>query len=106
LRLLAEVGEAVSSTLDLRGVLSTILTRSVALTGADAGAVFRYSRAERALRLVEAAELDDAFARRVRDLKVAEAETVMTEAAARRTPIQLADLAAQPVADRCCFRCR
>jgi signal transduction histidine kinase len=96
LKLLSEVGQAVSSTLDLRGVLSTILGRSVALTGADAGAIFRYSRAERAFRLVEAAGLDDAFARRVRDLRVAEAETVMTEAAARRTPIQLADLAARP----------
>ncbi len=96
LRLLNEVGRAVSSTLDLSAVLSTILGRSVAITGADAGAVFRYSRAERAFRLVEAAGLDDAFAQRVRDLRVAEAETVMTEAAARRTPIQLADLAARP----------
>ncbi len=96
LRLLNEVGQAVSSTLDLRAVLSTILGRSVALIGADAGAVFRYSRAERAFRLVEAAGLDDAFALRVRDLRVAEAETVMTEAAARRTPIQLADLALRP----------
>jgi GAF domain-containing protein/anti-sigma regulatory factor (Ser/Thr protein kinase) len=93
LRLLNEVGQAVSSTLDLGAVLSTILGRSVALTGADAGAVFRYSRAERAFRLVEAAGLDDAYARRVRDLRVAETETVMTEAAARRAPIQLADLA-------------
>ena len=96
LRLLNEVGRAVSSTLDLSAVLATILGRSVTITGADAGAVFRYSRAERAFRLVEAAGLDDAFARRVRDLRVAEAETVMTEAAARRTPIQLADLATRP----------
>jgi signal transduction histidine kinase len=96
LRLLAEVGQAVSSTLELRAVLSTILTRSLAITEADAGAVFRYSRGERAFRLVEAAGLDDAFARRVRDLRVAEAETVMTEAAARRIPIQLADLTTRP----------
>jgi signal transduction histidine kinase len=96
LRLLNEVGQAVSSTLDLSAVLSTILTRSVAITGADAGAVFRYSRAERAFRLVEAAALYDAFARRVRDLRVAEAETVMTEAAARRIPIQFADLTTRP----------
>jgi signal transduction histidine kinase len=96
LRLLAEVGQAVSSTLDLRAVLSTILTRSVAITGADAGAVFRYSRDEHSFRLVEAAGLDDAFARRLRDLKVAEAETAMSEAAARRSPLQLADLALRP----------
>src|SRR5947207_9931919 len=48
LKALGEVGQAVSSTLDLRAVLSTILDRSLALAGADAGAIFRYSRAERA----------------------------------------------------------
>jgi HAMP domain-containing protein len=40
LRMLSEIGQAVSSTLDLRAVLSTILTRSVGLTIADAGAIF------------------------------------------------------------------
>ena len=44
LKALSEVGQAVSSTLDLGAVLSTILDRSVGLTGADAGAIFRYSR--------------------------------------------------------------
>ncbi len=40
LKMLSEVGQAVSSTLDLRAVLSTILTRSVGLTGAEAGVDF------------------------------------------------------------------
>jgi signal transduction histidine kinase len=66
------------------------------MTGADAGAVFRYSRTERTFRLVEAAGHDDGFARAVRDLRVAEAETAMSEAAAQRSPIQLADLAQRP----------
>jgi signal transduction histidine kinase/uncharacterized protein YdeI (YjbR/CyaY-like superfamily) len=96
LTMLSEVGQAVSSTLDLRLVLATILIRSVALTGADAGAVFRYNRAERAFRLVEAAGLDDGFARAVHDVSIAEAETAMSEAAARRAPVQLADLALRP----------
>jgi signal transduction histidine kinase len=98
LTMLSEVGQAVSSTLDLRAVLSTILTRSVGLTGADAGAVFRYSGAARAFRLVEAVGWDETHARRVRDLSVAEGETVMGEAAARRTPIQIADLTDWPSA--------
>ena len=42
-------------------VLSTILNRSVGLTGANAGAIFRYSRAERAFRLVEAVGWDEAL---------------------------------------------
>src|SRR5256714_1218777 len=93
LRVLSEVGQAVSSTLDLRAVLSTILTRSVGLTGADAGAIFRYNRVERAFRLVEAVGWDESVVRSVRDLPVAEVESGMGEAAAHRAPIQLADLA-------------
>ncbi|HEV2551120.1 MAG TPA: GAF domain-containing protein [Stellaceae bacterium] len=92
LKLLSEVGQAVSSTLDLRSVLSTVLTRSVAMTGVDAGAVFRHRRADRAFHLVEAVGWDEGLMRSVRDLKVPESESAMGEAAAKRTPIQLADV--------------
>jgi signal transduction histidine kinase/HPt (histidine-containing phosphotransfer) domain-containing protein/FixJ family two-component response regulator len=98
LRALNEVAQAVSSRLDLRPVLSTVLTRSVGLTGADGGAIFRYSRTERAFHLVEAVGWDEALARSVRDLRVAESETAMGEAAARREPIQIPDLAERPSA--------
>jgi signal transduction histidine kinase/HAMP domain-containing protein len=93
LQMLSEVGLAVSSTLDLRSVLSTILSRSVGLTGADAGAIFRYGRAERAFRLVEAVGWKPALVRSVRDLAVADNESGMGEAAMKRAPVQLADLA-------------
>ena len=93
LKMLSEVGQAVSSTLDLRTVLSTVLNASLGVTWANAGAVFRYSRAERAFRLVEAVGWDEALAHSVRELHVAETESAMGEAVARRVPIQLADLA-------------
>jgi signal transduction histidine kinase/HAMP domain-containing protein len=93
LQMLGEVGRAVSSTLDLRAVLATILSRSVGLTGADAGAIFRYGRAERAFRLVEAVGWKPALVRSVRDLAVADNESGMGEAAIKRAPVQLADLA-------------
>jgi GAF domain-containing protein/sensor histidine kinase YesM len=96
LRALNEVGQAVSSTLDLRAVLSTILTRSVGLAGADAGAIFRYNRAGREFRLVDQVGWDEALARAVGDLRIAEADTAMGEAAARRAPMQVADLAERP----------
>ena len=98
LTMLSEVGQAVSSTLNLSAVLSTILTRSVGLAGADAGAIFRYNRAERSFRLVEAVGWDEALARSVSDLPIVESETAMGEAAARRAPIQIADLAQRPSA--------
>ncbi|MGB9648829.1 MAG: GAF domain-containing protein, partial [Stellaceae bacterium] len=93
LKMLNEVAQAVSSTLDLRTVLSTILNASLGVTWANAGAVFRYSRVERAFRLVEAVGWDEALAHSVRELHVAETESAMGEAVARRVPIQLADLA-------------
>jgi signal transduction histidine kinase len=93
LKMLNEVAQAVSSTLDLKTVLSTVLNASLGVTWANAGAVFRYSRAERAFRLVEAVGWDEALADSVRELHVAETESAMGEAAARRLPIQLPDLA-------------
>jgi GAF domain-containing protein/anti-sigma regulatory factor (Ser/Thr protein kinase) len=98
LKMLGEVGRAVSSTLDLRSVLSAILTASLGMTWANAGAIFRYNRAERAFRLVEAIGLDETLSGSVGDLRILEGETAMGEAVARRTPIQLADLAERPSA--------
>jgi GAF domain-containing protein len=93
LKMLREVGQAVSSTLDLKVVLSTILTASLGVTWANAGAIFRYSRVERAFRLVEAVGWDEALTRSVGDLRLAENETAMGEAVARRMPVQLAETA-------------
>jgi GAF domain-containing protein len=96
LQLLSEVGQAVSSALDVRTVLSTILTRSVGMTGADAGAVFRYRLADRSFSLVEAFGWDEALLREVGDLRISENETAMGEAAERRAPFQIADLEQRP----------
>ena len=75
LKMLGEVGQAVSSTLDLRAVSSKILNASLGVTWANAGAIFRYIRAERAFRLVEAVGWDEALQNSIGDLRVAEAET-------------------------------
>jgi signal transduction histidine kinase len=42
LRALGEVGQAISSTLDLRTVLSTIVVRATQLSGTDAGVIYEY----------------------------------------------------------------
>jgi GAF domain-containing protein/anti-sigma regulatory factor (Ser/Thr protein kinase) len=98
LKMLNEVAQAVSSTLDLRTVLSTVLNASLGVTWANAGAVFRYNRAAREFRLVEAVGWDQNLLRTVGDLRIAEAETAMGEAAAQRAPIQILDLAGRPSA--------
>jgi GAF domain-containing protein len=96
LEALNKVGQAVSSTLDLETVLSTILSWSVTLSGADAGVGFRYARTSRAYRLVEAKGWAAELVEQVRALHIDEAETGMGEAAMKQMPIQLADLAVRP----------
>jgi signal transduction histidine kinase/FixJ family two-component response regulator/HPt (histidine-containing phosphotransfer) domain-containing protein len=98
LQLLSEVGQAVSSALDVRAVLSTILTRSVGMTGADAGAVFRYRVADHSFSLVEAFGWDDALLRRVGEQHIPEEQTAIGEAAAQGAPLQLPDLVERPSA--------
>jgi GAF domain-containing protein/CheY-like chemotaxis protein/HPt (histidine-containing phosphotransfer) domain-containing protein len=98
LQLLSEVGQAVSSALDVRSVLSTILTRSVGMTGADAGAVFRYRLADRTFSLVEAFGWEDALLRSVDEMRIPESATALGEAAAQRKSLQLADLEQRPSA--------
>jgi signal transduction histidine kinase len=102
LKALSEVGQAVSSTLDLNAVLSTILSRSVGLTGSDAGAIFRYRRAARSFRLFDAVGWDEALVGEIRKLNIAEEVTALGEATARGTPVQIADLerrASNPLRD-------
>ena len=96
LKALSEVGQAVSSTLNLRAVLSTILDRSVTLAGADAGAIFRYSRAERTFRFVEAVGYTQAMVSDVRELDVGENVTGLGIATANRAPLQIPDLRERP----------
>jgi len=96
LKVLGEVGQAVSSTLDLHSVLVTILNRSIALAYADAGVIFRYSRAERAFRFVEAVGWDEATVNAVRDLDVGETVTALGDAIANCAPFQIPDLQQRP----------
>jgi signal transduction histidine kinase len=96
LKALAEVGQEVSSTLDLGAVLSTILNRSVGLTGADAGVIFRYSQGRHAFRLVEAVGWDAGLIGQVRAMRIDENMTLMGEAVAHRSPAQIADLRERP----------
>src|SRR5206468_12774289 len=55
LQALGEVGQAVSSTLDLEAVLRTIVSRATQLAGMDAGAIYEYdeTREEFYLRTVD-----------------------------------------------------
>jgi signal transduction histidine kinase len=94
---LREVGQAVSSTLDLATVLETIVTRAVALSGADAGAIYRYRSSDRQFRLGTSHGFGEALAAAIRAEPIREEETpALGRAVKERMPVQLPDLAAAP----------
>jgi signal transduction histidine kinase len=72
--------------------------RSVGMTGADAGAVFRYRPAECTYSLVEAFGWDEALSHSIGNLRIPEDQTTLDEAASQRAPVQLADIAERPSA--------
>jgi signal transduction histidine kinase len=95
LQALGEVGQAVSSSLDLHEVLTTIVARAVQLSGTDGGVIFEYDEADgklhpRATQLFEA-ELIEVI--RVRPFSLGEG--AVGRAAAERRPVQIEDIAVE-----------
>jgi len=96
LRALSVVGQAVTSSLDLKVVLETIVARAVELSGADGGAIFRYRRADHRFQLWHAVGLDPALIAKLKVMTVHEDQTELGHAARANIPIELADLAKSP----------
>jgi len=97
LKTLSEVGQAVSSTLDLRTVLTTIVARAVELAGADCGIIYRYRKATGEFRLDTSYGLPDDVAAAIRGVRIREAETIAIGRAVReRAPIEIANVAEAP----------
>ncbi|HXX11200.1 MAG TPA: GAF domain-containing protein, partial [Burkholderiales bacterium] len=94
LRSLAEVGQALNSTLDLDQVLSTLVTRAVQLSGSDNGMVYELDEASGTLRPRASygfpAELSHALASR----PVLLGESLVGRAAVARAPVQIQDISA------------
>jgi signal transduction histidine kinase len=89
---LREVGRAVSSTLDLKVVLKTIVDRAVNLSGTDAGSIFYYREETGTFELGESTGLDDDVIARLRKLEISAKEGGLAEAIAKRQPLQIPDL--------------
>jgi signal transduction histidine kinase len=98
LQALAEVGRAISSSLDLKVVLKTIVDRAVGLAGCDAGSIFYYRAETRTFELGETTGLDEEVIARFRKLDITASETGQGEAIAKRQPLQLPDLTRRPSA--------
>jgi len=90
---LGEVGHAVSSTLDLETVLTTIVSRAVQLSGLDGGVVFEYDEeAEEFVQRV-ATETGGALAEARRTTRIRKGEGVLGRTAVTLEPVQVPDIA-------------
>jgi signal transduction histidine kinase len=94
LRALGEVGQAVNSTLDQKTVLETIVAKAVQLSGTEAGAIYVFSNRRQEFRLRATYGMDAAMIAAIRREHIGIGQTVVGEAAARRKPVQIADMRA------------
>src|SRR5262245_61004774 len=91
---LGEVGRAVSSTLELRTVLKTIVDRAIELSSTDGGSIF-YFRND-GFELGETTGLDEEAVARFRRLDISAGQTGLGEAIAKREPLQVPDILDRP----------
>jgi signal transduction histidine kinase len=100
LRALGEVGQAVSSTLDLDSVLDTIVARAVQLSDANGGVIYEYDAAPQLFsRISGAYGLDDDLGAVLRAKPLHLGEGAAGQAAVRRAPVQVANVLAEGTYD-------
>ena len=92
LKALGEVGRAVSSTLDLEKVLTTIVARALELAGADGGTISEYDEATQQFRLRTTYGVEDELVELIRAAPIRLGEGTTGKAAATRMPVQVADI--------------
>jgi signal transduction histidine kinase len=92
LRALGEVGQAVSSTLDLETVLTRIASHAVQLTGAAGGAIYEYDEATEQFNLRGSHQIEKELVEVLRARPIRLADGATGRAAETRAPIQVPDL--------------
>jgi len=92
LQALGEVGRAVSSTLDLENVLTTIVARALELAGADGGTISEYDDATQQFRLRTTYGVEEELVELIRAAPIRLGEGTTGKAAATRVPVQVADI--------------
>jgi signal transduction histidine kinase len=99
LQALGEVGQAVSSTLDLEEVLTTIVINATRLAGADGGVVYEYDDAQDVFEVRAADGMSDDMVATLRAARIRLGESAVGRAGADRAPYQVADVASSDLLD-------
>jgi len=96
MKALSEVGQAVSSTLDLETVLETIVSRAVDLSGTDCGVIYEYDEeAGQEFHLRASYRMEQEVVEALRAAPIRLGEGATGRAATTREPIQTPDISDQ-----------
>jgi signal transduction histidine kinase len=93
---LGEVGQAVSSTLDLETVLTTIASRATQLTATDSCTVYEYDEAREQFDLRATHNLDERVEALIRARSIRKGEGATGRVAETHAPVQIEDIAHEP----------
>ena len=88
---LGEVGQAVSSTLELETVLKTIVSRAVQLTGLDGGSIYEYDERAEEFRLQAAENMPQNVAEDIRKAPTRKGDGALGRTAVTLEPTQIPD---------------
>jgi signal transduction histidine kinase len=92
LQALGEVSQAVSSSLDLQTVLTTIVDRAVQLSGARGGVIYEYDEATQEFHLRASHGVEEELIEVLRTARIRLGEGAIGQAAATRAPVQVPDM--------------
>ena len=92
LKALGEVGQAVSSTLDLQTVLSTIVAHAVQLSGTDCGIIYEYDEPTQEFHLRASYQMEEELVKAYQATPLRLGQGATGRAAETRMPYQIADL--------------
>ena len=92
LEALGQVSQAVSSSLDLQEVLTTIVARAVQLSGTDGGVIYEYDESDEQLHLRATHLFDEELIAVARAAPFTMGEGAVGQAAATRAPVQIEDI--------------
>jgi signal transduction histidine kinase len=93
LKALGEVGQAVSSTLDLETVLSTIVSRATQLAGMDGGSIWEYDEAREEFHLHASDRLNPELVETLRASPIRKGEGALGRLALTSEPVEIRDIA-------------
>ena len=92
LKALGEVGQAVSSTLDLETVLTRIASHAVQLSGADGGAIYEYDETMQEFHLRGSHQIEKELVEALRTSPIQLGRGAVGQAATTRVPVEVTDI--------------